>query len=121
MSKAAALKSLPSGQRSVVNLSGIRPIEFNVLVRQKKVDEVTKGGIHIPQIAQEREQAAAIEGEVVAVSPLAFTYEKWPEDFQLPQPGDRVYFAKYAGMKVKGADGADYLIVKDKDLAAVLA
>lgn len=119
MSKAAALKSLPSGQRSVVNLSGIRPIEFNVLVRQKKVDEITKGGIHIPQISQEREQAAAIEGEIVALSPLAFTYEKWPDDFELPQPGDSVFFAKYAGMKVKGKDGLDYLIVKDKDIASV--
>ena len=116
-----AMRSLPSGQRSVVNLSGIKPIEFNVLVRQKKVEEVTKGGIHIPEIAQDRQQAAAIEGEIVAVSPMAFGYEKWPEGTEPPKPGDRVFFAKYAGMKVKGCDGDDYLIVKDKDLAAVIA
>ena len=116
-----AMRSLPSGARSVVNLSGIKPIEFNVLVRQKKVEDVSKGGILIPETAQERQQAAAIEGEIVAVSPMAFTYEKWPEGTFPPKAGDRVFFAKYAGMKVKGCDGDDYLIVKDKDLAAVIA
>lgn len=121
MSKAAALKSLPSGQRSVVNLSGIRPIEFNVLVRQKEVESVTKGGIIRPDINKEREQAAAIEGEIVAVSPLAFTYEQWPEGFELPRPGDSVFFAKYAGMKVTGRDGVEYLIVKDKDICSINA
>jgi co-chaperonin GroES (HSP10) len=115
-----ALRSLPSGERSVVNLSGIRPIEFNVLVRQKEVEEKTKGGIIRPDVNRQMEQAAAIEGVVVAVSPLAFTYEKWPDGMEMPKPGDKVFFAKFAGMKVRGNDDVEYIIVKDKDLAAVI-
>ena len=115
-----AMRSLPSGARSIVNLSGIKPIEFNVLVRQKEVEAVTKGGIIRPEINKEREQAAAIEGEIIAVSPLAFTYEKWPEGFQLPKPGDHVAFAKYAGMKLRGRDDVEYLILKDKDISCVI-
>lgn len=121
MSSKGQLRSLPSGERSVVNLSGIRPIEFNVLVRQKEVEAVTKGGIIRPDINKEREQAAAVEGEIVAVSPLAFTYEKWPDGFRLPQPGDTVAFAKYAGMKLRGKDDVEYLLLKDKDIGAVIA
>ena len=116
-----AMRSLPSGARSVVNLSGIKPIEFNVLVRQKEVEAVTKGGIIRPEINKEREQAAAIEGEIIAVSPMAFGYEKWPEGTEPPKPGDCVFFAKYAGMKVTGRDGIEYLIVKDKDITSVIA
>ncbi len=103
-----------------INLSGLRPVEFKVLVRQHKVEEVSKGGIVIPDIVRDREQAAAVEGEIIAVSPLAFTYEKWPDELK-PKVGDRVFFAKYAGMKVKGRDGEEYLILNDKDVAAVIA
>lgn len=96
--------------------SQITPLEFNVLVKPAKVEAVSKGGVHLPDIVREKEQVAAIEGEVVAVSRTAFTYET---NAERAQPGDRVIFAKYAGMRVKGQDGEDYLIVKDKDIAAV--
>lgn len=104
---------------AITNAVGIRPVEFNVLVRQAKVEDVTKGGIIIPDVAQDRLQAAAVEGEIIAVSPLAFTYEDWPDEMK-PKIGDRVFFAKYAGMKVKGKDGEDYLILKDKDICSVI-
>lgn len=121
MSKAAALKSLPSGQRSVVNLSGFNPLEFCLLVRPREVDPITKGGIIRPDINKEREQAAAIEGEIVAVSPVAFTYERFPDGFELPKPGTKVVFAKYAGMRWRSEqDGVEYLIVKDKDVCGYL-
>lgn len=100
-----------------INLSGIRPIEFNVLVKQKKVEEKI-GSIILAEQTREREQAAAIEGEIVAISPLAFTYEDWGAE-EKPKIGQWCIFAKYAGMKVKGRDGEEYLLVKDKDLAAV--
>ena len=100
------------------NTSGIRPIEFNVLIKPKPVEEMSKGGIHLPEQFREKEQVAAIEGTVIAVSPTAFTYE---DNAQRAEPGDHVMFAKYAGMRVKGEDGEDYLIVKDKDVAAIYA
>lgn len=104
-----------------VNVSGIRATEFNVVVRPEKVEEVSKGGVIIPEMARDKQQAAAVEGVVVHVSPLAFTYERWPEDGDpKPKVGDRVLYAKYSGMKRTGKDGVDYIILKDKDIAAVI-
>jgi chaperonin GroES len=102
------------------NPSGIWPTEYKVLIRPKLLDEKTKGGIIIPENTKEREEHAQIEGVLVAVSPFAFTYEEgWPDDAK-PQPGDRVFFAKYAGTRVKGRDGEIYAVVNDRDVWAVI-
>lgn len=128
MSKAAALKSLPSGQRSVVNLSGIRATEFKVVILPDKEDKFIEmkgpGGQTVkfekPDTVVDMKQAAAVVGTIVDVSPLAFRYEVWPEGTTPPQLGDRVLFAKYCGMKHTGKDGRDYLVMNDKDVSAIL-
>jgi chaperonin GroES len=107
----------------MTNPSGIKPTEYKVLVQPIKVDEKTKGGIILPDETKERDQFAQMQGRLVAVSPLAFTYageEDWG-DAEKPKPGDKVMFARYAGAAVKGMDGADYRIINDKDVSAVLA
>ena len=101
------------------NPSGIEPTEFNCVVRADKVDEKTKGGIYIPDTTRERDELASIDATLMAVSPLAFSYETWPDEDMKPKPGDRVVIAKYAGSVVKGADGEDYRIIKDKDILAI--
>lgn len=103
-----------------VNASGINPTEYKVLVRPDAVKEKTAGGIIVPEETREREQYAAMEGELIAISPLAFTYHDWPEGIDKPGVGDRVIFAKYAGTKLKGKDGTDYRLINDRDVAAVL-
>lgn len=105
------------------NESGIFPTEYKVLVSPAEVDAKTKGGIIIPDETKERNQFAQMEGTLVAVSPLAFSYAGEGEWNGAPKPsvGDRVLFAKYAGAVVKGRDGKDYRIVNDKDLSAVLS
>ena len=107
----------------MTNPSGIKPTEYKVLVQPIKVDEKTKGGIILPDETKERDQFAQMQGTLVAVSPLAFTYadaKDWGEANK-PKPGDKVMFARYAGAAVKGMDGADYRIINDKDVSAVLA
>lgn len=100
---------------------GIHPTEYKVLIRPKAVEEKTKGGIIMPDATKERDQYAQIEGVLVAVSPLAFTYDdKWPEGYALPKIGDRVLYAKYAGTDVEGSDGVKYRLVNDRDIGAVL-
>lgn len=104
------------------NESGIHPSEFNILVRPRAVEEKTKGGIILPDETKDREQFAQLEGVLVEASPLAFTYHDGSVSaFNPPKPGDRVLFAKYAGAPVKGKDGVDYRLIKDKDLTAVLS
>jgi co-chaperonin GroES (HSP10) len=104
------------------NESRINPTEYKVLIAPIVVDEKTKGGIILPDEFKGREQFAQMQGTLVAVSPLAFTYaddEAWGGSPK-PKPGDKVLFAKFAGAAVKGMDGKDYRIVNDKDIAAVL-
>lgn len=102
------------------NPSGINPTEYRVLVRPKKVEEKSAGGIIIPDQTKERDQYAAMEGVLIAVSPVAFGYTEWPEGSRVPQIGDKVMFAKYAGSNIKGRDGEDYRVINDKDIHAVL-
>lgn len=105
------------------NDSGIQPTEFKVLIAPKPVQAKSKGGIILPDDTKERDQYAQMEGELVACSPLAFTYagaHEW-NGSDKPRPGDRVLFAKYAGAVVQGKDGKDYRICNDKDVTAVLS
>jgi chaperonin GroES len=104
------------------NESGILPTEYKILVKPKAAENKI-GSIFIPDETKERNQFAQTEGELVAISPLAFTYANESEwsGAPKPKPGDRVLYAKYAGTTVKGKDGVDYRLVNDKDVAAVLA
>jgi co-chaperonin GroES (HSP10) len=61
-----------------------------------------------------------MEGTLVAVSPLAFNYDDWPEGAQKPRVGDRVLFSKYNATEILGADGRKYWIMKDRSIAAVM-
>jgi chaperonin GroES len=97
---------------------GLSLYEFKVMVRVKEVEEKTKGGIILPDAHKDKLAYSATEGELVAVSPLAFTYEKWPDGVRLPEVGDTVVFGKYAGTEVEGADGVKYRILDDKEIIA---
>lgn len=107
-----------------LNVTGIHPTEFKLLVKPKAAEEVSKGGIIIPTSTAEAEKFAQTEGVVIAVSPLAFTYAK-DEEWKAacakpPQPGQTVLYAKYAGNWVKGKDGGEYLLINDKDVGAII-
>ncbi len=102
------------------NESGILPTEYKVLISPVEVDQKTRGGIIIPDETKDRDQFAQMKGTLVAVSPLAFTYDDW-KNGSPPKPGDTVLFAKYAGAVVDGKDGKKYRLTNDKDIAAVLA
>lgn len=103
------------------NPSGILPTEFKVLIAPIEVGDKI-GNIFIPNEHQDRAQFAQQVGVLVALAPLAFTYDKWEgiED-QKPKVGDQVLFAKFAGFEYKGKDGKKYRVVNDKDVSAVLA
>jgi co-chaperonin GroES (HSP10) len=113
-----------AGEGLSINPTGIQPTEFKVLILPKAVQEKI-GSLFLPEQAKESEKWATIEGTLIACSPLAFTYAK-EEEWEAsggskPKPGDRVLFAKYAGVRHKGSDGTDYIIANDKDVLAVLS
>lgn len=102
-----------------MNPSGWECVEFNCLAKVDEAEEKTKGGIFIPDKLRDEKVLASTEAVLVAISPLAFSYEQWPDGSRKPQPGDRILMAKYAGSPVKGADGIEYRVIKDKDILAV--
>ena len=99
------------------NKSGIQPIEYKVLVLPDILSDATVGGIIRPDRVKEIEQAAAVRGWLVAAGGKAF------QDFGEPMPkiGDRIQYAKYSGVhEVPGADGKQYILCNDKDIAAII-
>ncbi|MDE0046243.1 MAG: co-chaperone GroES [bacterium] len=93
---------------------GFRPLHDRVLVRRTDSDEVSAGGIIIPDTAREK----PMEGEVMAVGPGA------RDDRGTVQPldvatGDRVLFGKWSGTEIK-IDGEELLVMKESDIMGVL-
>lgn len=65
-----------------------------------------------------REQKAVEYGSVVQVGPTAFyDYGKSPDILKV---GDRVSLTRYAGKSVVDSDGAEYVILNDSDILAVI-
>lgn len=105
-----------------INTSGIRPVEYKVLVKLDDMYEADpllkrarEAGIELAASAGEREQMAQVKGTLVAAGDNAFIDWKWK-----PPAGVRVMVAKYAGLYCEGDDGQEYRLCNDKDIAAVL-
>ncbi|MEX2445447.1 MAG: co-chaperone GroES [Alkalispirochaeta sp.] len=85
----------------------VKPLGDRILVKMEREEEKTKGGLFIPETAQEKTQV----GDVVAVG---------TDDEQITvKKGDRVMFDKYAGTTVKIGDD-DHLILTMSDVLAVV-
>lgn len=108
---------------SALNLSGIKPTEFKVLVKPTEETGVIKlkggGTLYKPDEVKERDEHASMEGTLIDVSPLAFRYDEWPENARKPQVGDTVVFARYSGINIDGNDGGKYRLMNDKDVVAI--
>jgi chaperonin GroES len=92
-----------------------RPLHDRVVVRRIAADQKTKGGIIIPDTAQEKPQ----EGEVLAVGPGGRdeSGKLIPIDLKV---GNRVLFGKWSGNEIK-LDGEELLIMKESDIMGVIA
>lgn len=97
----------------MTNPSGHSPVDVKVLVRPDPVEEKTKGGILLPDGTRERDKFATTRGTLIAHGPNAFA--EWGYDNAIPL-GARVIFAQYAGLRVRGDDNEEYLVMNDEDL-----
>ncbi|MGE0662889.1 MAG: co-chaperone GroES, partial [Hyphomonadaceae bacterium] len=95
-------------------MANFRPLHDRVVVKRVKEEEKTKGGIIIPETAQEKPQ----EGEVIAVGPGGRDEdgERIAMDVKV---GDRILFGKWSGTEVK-IDGEELLIMKESDIMGVI-
>jgi chaperonin GroES len=92
--------------------SKVEPLGDRVVISPAKREEVSKGGIVLPDTAKEKPQ----EGEVVAVGPgkMSDDGKRIPMDLKA---GDVVIYAKYAGTEVK-VDDEELIIVRESDILA---
>ena len=91
-----------------------RPLHDRVVVRRVEEDTKTKGGIIIPDTAQEK----PMQGEVIAVGPggREENGKLIPIDVKV---GELILFGKWSGTEVK-LDGVEYLIMKESDIMGVI-
>ena len=91
-----------------------RPLHDRVVVKRIDAEEKTKGGIIIPDSAQEKPS----QGQVVAVGPGGRDEagKLIPIDLKV---GDIVLFGKWSGTEVK-IDGQEVLIMKESDIMGVI-
>lgn len=93
--------------------------EFNVAIRQDAAEEKTKGGLILTADSVEKRKHSAVRGTIVALSPMAFNADIWPNSMERPEVGSRVIFAQHAGAFLQH-EGEELRVVKDKDIIAVL-
>ena len=99
------------------NDSGIRPVGPRILVRPKEVLEKSAGGIILStEKTKEREQMSNTTGIVISMGSQCF----YDEDTPWCKVGDKVIFAKYAGLLYKGKDGVQYRMINDRDVTGTL-
>ncbi|HUW83523.1 MAG TPA: co-chaperone GroES [Phycisphaerae bacterium] len=92
----------------------VRPMDDRLLVAPAQAEEVTSGGIVLPDTAQEKPQ----RGKVLAVGPgrLLDSGERGEIDVKV---GDEVFYGKYSGTEIE-MDGREYVILKESDVLAVV-
>jgi len=92
----------------------LKPLGDRVIIEQSEADEMSKGGILIPEKAKEK----PTKGKILAVGP-----GKTTDDGKVITPtvkvGDQVLYSKYAGTEVK-VDGEERIIIQESEILAII-
>jgi chaperonin GroES len=90
----------------------MQPLADRIVVKPIEREEVTRGGIVLPDTIKERPQ----EGKVLAVGPGRMTDDgkRIPMDVKI---GDVVIYAKYGGTEIKEGD-EELIILRESDILA---
>jgi chaperonin GroES len=92
----------------------LKPLADRVVVRPSKAEEMTKGGIIVPDTAKEK----PVWGEVIATGPGRVSDEGKTISLEV-KTGDKVLYGKYSGTEVT-INGEDLLIMRESDIFAIM-
>lgn len=92
----------------------LKPLGSRVLVEPIEAEEITAGGIVLPETAKEKPQ----KGKVLSVGP-GDRDEDGDRITMDVKKDDVVLFAKYGGTEIK-VDGKKLLILRESDLLAIV-
>ena len=93
-------------------MAKIEPLGDRVVIKPTPKEEVSKGGIVLPDTAKEKPQ----EGKIIAVGPGRLT-EDGKRIAMDVKKGDKVIYSKYAGTEFK-LDGEELIILREGDILA---
>jgi chaperonin GroES len=92
----------------------IEPLGDKIVVKRMNAEEVTAGGIVLPDSAQEK----PAQGKVLSVGNGRLLVDGSRAEFQVSE-GDRVLFSSYAGSEIE-IDGNHLLIMTESEILAIL-
>jgi chaperonin GroES len=92
----------------------IRPLGDKVIVQRVEAEEVTAGGIVLPDSAKEKPQ----RGKVISVGTGKLLKDGGRGKMQVKK-GDQVLFTSYAGTEVK-LGAKKYMIMDESDIMAII-
>jgi len=90
----------------------VRPLDDRVIVSPHEAEEVTSGGIVLPDTAKEKPQ----RGSVVAIGPGRLLENGERGELSIRE-GDEVIYGKYGGSDIE-VDGEEYKILREGDILA---
>ncbi len=90
----------------------LQPLGDRVVVQPSEEEEVTKGGIILPDTAKEKPQ----RGVIIAIGPGRLDEEGKRIPMEVKK-GDKVIYSKYAGSEIK-QDDKEVLILRESDILA---
>ncbi len=92
----------------------LKPLADRVVVEPIEEEEVTSGGIVLPETAKEKPQ----RGKIVATGPGTRDDDGKHIEMEVSK-GDVVLFAKYSGTEIK-MEGKKLLILRESDILAIV-
>lgn len=90
------------------------PLRDKILVKRLEAQDVTKGGIVLPDTAKEKPK----EGRVEAVGE-GRVLDDGSRGEMTVKKGDRILFTSYAGTEIK-VDGDEFLVMREDDILAII-
>jgi len=92
----------------------LKPLADRVVVKPSQAEEMTKGGIIVPDTAKEK----PVWGEVIAVGPGKISDEGKIIAMEV-KVGNKVLYGKYSGTEVT-VEGEELLLMRESDIFAIM-
>ncbi|MCL2824042.1 MAG: co-chaperone GroES [Polyangiaceae bacterium] len=92
----------------------MRPLGDHVVIKRVAQEEMTRGGIIIPDSAKEK----PVEAEVVSVGPGKTMKDGTVRALEV-KAGDRVIIGKWSGTEIK-LEGTEHVVVREDEILAVV-
>jgi len=93
-------------------MAKLQPLGDRVVIKAIEREEVTKGGIVLPDTAKEKPQ----EGKVIAVGPGRLTEDGKRIAMEV-KVGELIVYARYAGTEIR-LDDEEFIILRESDILA---